>query len=770
MDSNNIVPQAPPGKDTVPPQADSTVVATQENAPQTTRASQQQTPRTSQQMTRMQTAATANVLELDSSDEVANQTGSAPLAVNKLASGDIQVKPSGGRFYALFSNMSNASMPSNGKSFFTSSQATGTTRATDTANCTPDSGATAAERRGVTPGVGSDNMKFKIHIPVGHGVGSDSLTVLTDPNNDTGTESKTTSKINSKELFVKPNSVSENWTTELNSKTLQKELSQFQQHSSQVSFLNAPSHQFTDKHSKQLSLFTPERSRLGPSSGFFKQKVFQKYPGESFDAIDENGLVIQRGNHATWHLRVFGLYVILALPYTLGIIVETIFVAPGYRNCNLGNEYCELEWTLSTVFYGLWSAIPLVPQQIYCDVEKLNWWTLKFVFIRVALPGMLLQLLMINTLPLIFDTTKQNLIVLFGLWVRCLQTAFQGFEEGSRNQLGYDDWWDFRCRNNDPEGDARLAAQKIQLSTTPTIPQTGTPQTGSSPNSSGPNNNSNTLAVKDTSQVAGNTLAVTPSQTAGFNQTPSQVSRFNQSPKLETGKELKKGENLKALVRNNQMMFLGSMGLMIYTGMDLGFISTGVWGDFLKAIRPALFFTLKRCCYLMHIYCQNQLPKFGCETSKIGYAKFYNGPWIQLIMGMATCLSALNCSSREAFALFYLCDMLAFGNRVFAFSDIGGANGASKAGTTSQAIASGKNSGKVGQWLSWYRAQLLWGKPRAVGRMKQYELLGYDLIMEGVSLQLSYLMILMVYRFLSLVMIALSFLIDGLSYLVHRNC
>jgi len=502
--------------------------------------------------------------------------------------------------------------------------------------------------------------------------------------------------------------------------SLQKELSHLQQHSSQVSFLNAPSPQ----HSKQLSLFTPERSRLGPSSGFFRQKVFQKYPGESFDAIDENGLLVARGGHATWHARVFGLYVILALPYTLGIIVETIFVAPGYRNCNLGQDHCELEWTLSTVLNGFVSTAPLHAQQVYGDIEKLNWWTFKFVVIRVALPGMLLQLLMINTLPLIFDTTKQNLVVLFGLWVRCLQTAFQGFEEGSRNQLGYDDWWDFRCRNNDPEGDARLAAQKTQLSTIP--------QTSSSPNS--------------------NTLAVTPSQVAGFHQTPSQNSRLNQSPKHiaalnnETGnqKELKKGENLKALVRNNQMMFLGSMGLMIYTGMDLGFISTGVWGDFLQNVRPALFFTLKRACYLMHIYCQNQLPNFGCETSKVGYAKLYMGPWIQLIMGMATCLSALNCSSRGAFALFWLCDMLAFGNRVFAFSDIGG-KGASQAGTTSQAIASGKNSGKIGQWLSWYRAQLLWGKPKAVGRMKQYELLGYDLIMEGVSLQLSYLMILMVY-------------------------
>jgi len=400
-----------------------------------------------------------------------------------------------------------------------------------------------------------------------------------------------------------------------------------------------------------------KRMRISLLNAFLSQKIFQEHPGESFEAVDANGNLIPPVKpHFVWHLRVLGLYVILALPYTIWLILETFFVAPGFSEyCNLGPENCELEWTLSMLLWLFVSMVVCVPLQVLGDQTKMNLRTVGYVFLRQGLPTLCLQLLMYNLLPIIFDKPKSQLVLIFAILVRS-PNQFTGYDEAARSLLGYDDWWDFRKRNEDPDDPAELDPEII---------------------------------IDEKSQ--------------------------------KTGEKLKKGERLKRGVKVVRMFVLGNAMLGFWIILDLAFIANGTWGTLLQTLRPATFFALKRISYFCFVWCENNLE--GREE-KIGYAKQYVGPWVQITMGLGTSLTAMNCVDWQAFLFFWVCDMAAFGNRVFAFSDVG--------------------EGSSHEWIAKYRKSMLWGKPKAIGKMNQRELLGYDLIMEGVTLQVAYVMLLLV--------------------------
>jgi len=385
-----------------------------------------------------------------------------------------------------------------------------------------------------------------------------------------------------------------------------------------------------------------KRMRISLLNAFISQKIFQQHPGESFEAVYADGnLVPSVKPHFVWHLRLLGMYVTLALPFTISLIAETIFVAPGFTEyCNLGQENCELEWTLSMILCIFLAMIVTVPKQVVANQKHMNFRAVLFVYVRHGFPTLCWQVLLYNLLPIILDKRKEELILIFAAFVRAPSTQIvETDKEGARSLLGYDDWWDFRKRNEDPDDP-------------------------------------------------------------------------------ETAQE-KKGERLKRVVKVMNGLVAGNLIICVWILLDLVFISHGTWGTLLQTLRPMIFFALKRIGYLSYVWCQNNLEG---PDENIGYVRQYIGPWIQIVSGVGTCLTAMNCLDWQGFASFWVCDMVAFGNRVFVFSDVGENN----------------------VWLAKYRESMKWGKPKTVGKMKQRELLGYDLIMEGVTLQVSYMMLLLV--------------------------
>jgi len=169
-------------------------------------------------------------------------------------------------------------------------------------------------------------------------------------------------------------------------------------------------------------------------------------------------------------------------------------------------------------------------------------------------------------------------------------------------------------------------------------------------------------------------------------------------------------------------MMGGVLGFVAFVVIDTGFVASGEWGETLKAVRPITFNFIKKSLYLCYMRGINMLdhPIIGA-----GYLRQYAMPWIHLQIAIATCISAMNCDSWRTFFTFWVADWLAFGQRLFGFS----------------------NRWQEIPIVSRIRLFLRYGKPMAVGTMHLRRLRGWDTVLEGVILQAGYLTMILFYPY-----------------------
>jgi len=168
--------------------------------------------------------------------------------------------------------------------------------------------------------------------------------------------------------------------------------------------------------------------------------AFQLHPGMTFEAIDENGTLLPLASDFVLHYRFFLQVLLFALPFAISMVLATLFVPPGYRNCNLGQENCELEYTLSTVVlafvtHGVVAGTTMGNPNKFMSRKSWLFWHLRFVWIFTVL-----------TIIISFWTDHdQDLILLHVVIIRigvCVCTV--PYAESARNFLDYPDALDSR--------------------------------------------------------------------------------------------------------------------------------------------------------------------------------------------------------------------------------------------------------------------------------------------------------------------------------------
>jgi len=471
------------------------------------------------------------------------------------------------------------------------------------------------------------------------------------------------------------------------------------------------------------------------------QKVFQKYPGQSFEAVDERSVSIPVLTGYHMHLQVLLQVFSMAIPYTLVMILSTAFVPAGYPKCNLGQDNCELEWALSTMSSGV--TVQMAAIVAMGNPEKfMRSFVSVWTFFRFNMTWVVQQFVLQYA-----TGNRADLQVLYMMFGRGLPLTFP-LPEIARYFLDYDDWWHFSKQMNDPVYENNESVNKMENSQTSigkksdvvkAIPGNAVPPASVVASS----NVMQTSATASSTTVPTAVVASSIAMPTGLPPTASKdvADSTRASKNVATAENSVSTENNDAQKDRSQKRlplmscFLNLMILMCImpvgsAALDVGWVARGEFGETWQLLRPVIFFIIKRAFYLLFSLMINKLTELASPSNKpereienAGYLRQYSPWWQYMCFALGTGLAVCNSTDWRSWGMFVAADFFAFGLRVFAFSKWGEGN----------------------EWVDWYRASLLLGKPVAVGKMDPQELHGWDMILQGITVQVVYTAYLLVY-------------------------
>jgi len=201
--------------------------------------------------------------------------------------------------------------------------------------------------------------------------------------------------------------------------------------------------------SSMLSILVNNKSSaMSGITHITQQTNFQTHPGMTFEAIDEDGNLVPLAPEHVQHYRFFVQVIFFAFPYTFSFIAATFFVPPGYKKCNLGQDLCDVEYILSTVTIALICNCVAPFASLghpgkFMKKKTFLWYHFRFVWVFIILM-MGVQYLTGNDPDLIFYH-----VVLFRIGVASI---VQPWGEIGRLFLDYEDGMDSRkCFATTPE-------------------------------------------------------------------------------------------------------------------------------------------------------------------------------------------------------------------------------------------------------------------------------------------------------------------------------